>query len=331
MSLAERLDRLQRRHPAAGLPIAVLYKFIDDSGGYLASLIAYYGFLSLFPALLLFSTILGFLLRDDPQLQEQLLTSALSQFPVIGPQLGEPRRLGGGSIGLVVGILGALYGGLGVAQAIQYAMNTAWMVPRNRRPNPIKARARSLLLLTTMGLTVVGTSVLSALGSSGAAYGATFGAGWPVLLTAGAVLINGCVFLLGFRVATVRRLTFRQIAPGALIAALVWQLLQSFGGVYVGHVIKNASATNGVFALVLGLLAFLNVAALAVVLCTEINVVRVDHLYPRALLTPFTDDVELTGADKRTYAGAAQAQRAKESEEVDVRFQDERRPRRPDH
>lgn len=306
MSLAERLDRLQRRHPAAGLPIAVLYKFIDDSGGYLASLIAYYGFLSLFPALLLFSTILGFLLRDDPQLQEQLLTSALSQFPVIGPQLGEPRRLGGGSIGLVVGILGALYGGLGVAQAIQYAMNTAWMVPRNRRPNPIKARARSLLLLTTMGLTVVGTSVLSALGSSGAAYGATFGAGWPVLLTAGAVLINGCVFLLGFRVATVRRLTFRQIAPGALIAALVWQLLQSFGGVYVGHVIKNASATNGVFALVLGLLAFLNVAALAVVLCTEINVVRVDHLYPRALLTPFTDDVELTGADKRTYAGAAQ-------------------------
>src|SRR5436853_494642 len=82
-----------------------------------------------------------------------------------------PDHLGGGVTGLVIGILGALYGGLGIAQAVQYAMNTAWAVPRHRRPNPFAARGRSLLLLATGGLAVLGTGVLSALGSSASAYG----------------------------------------------------------------------------------------------------------------------------------------------------------------
>ena len=75
-----------------------------------------------------------------------------------------------------------------------------------------------------------------------------------------------------------------------------------------------------IFALVLGLLAFLYVTAMAVVLCAEINVVRVEHLHPRALLTPFTDDVELTGGDKRAYTSQATAQRSKGFETVDVSF-----------
>ena len=59
---------------------------------------------------------------------------------MIGQELGQPKHLSGGTIGLVVGILGALYGGLGVAQAFQYATNTMWGIPRNNRPNPLKAR-----------------------------------------------------------------------------------------------------------------------------------------------------------------------------------------------
>lgn len=322
MSMSERLDRLQRRRPAAGFPIAVLYKLFDDSGTYLAALITYYAFVSLFPGLLLLCTILGFVLRGDQQLQQQLIHSALGQFPVIGPQLGQPKHLGGGIGGLVIGVLGALYGGLGVAQALQYAMNTAWMVPRNRRPNPIKARGRSVLILATMGVALLGTTVLSSLGSSAAAYGADLGIGLHVVLTMASVVVNAGVFILGFRFATGRDLTVRQVAPGAAAAAAAWQLLQSFGGAYVGHVVKSASATNGVFALVLGLLGFLYLAALAVVICTEINVVRVEHLWPRALLTPFTDDVDLTGGDKRTYTQAAEVQQTKGFETVDVAFRD---------
>ena len=140
------LDRLQRRSRSAGFLIAVIYKYVDDQGSYLAALITYYAFVSLFPALLLLTTVLGVVLVGHPELQEQILQSAVAQFPVIGEQLGQPQGLSGGTFGVVVGIAGALYGGLGVGQAVQNAMDTLWAVPRNDRPDPIRARIRSFAL-----------------------------------------------------------------------------------------------------------------------------------------------------------------------------------------
>jgi membrane protein len=317
VSVAEKLDRLQRRHRAAGFPIAVVYKYVDDTGPYLAALITYYAFVSLFPLLLLMSTILSHVLVGNPELQQRLIDSTLSQFPVVGEQLGEPRGLSGGVLGVVIGVLGALYGGLGVAQAVQHAMNTAWSVPRNNRPNPFLARGRSLLLLGTAGLAVVGTTALSTLGAGNAG---SLGVALRALALVGSVGVNAVVFVFAFRLATARHLTIRQVLPGALTAAVLWQLLQTFGVGYVGHVVSNASATNGVFALVLGLLAFLYLASVIGVLCIEINVVRVLHLYPRALLTPFTDDVDLTPGDRRSYTDQAKAQRSKGFETVHVTF-----------
>lgn len=317
MAIQERLDRFQRRHTAAGLPIAVLYKYFDDVGGYLAAVIAYYAFVSLFPLLLLLSTVMGFVLSGNPGLQHDVLHSALSEFPVVGTQLQHPSRVGGGAVGLVVGLLGATYGGLGVAQAFQYAMNTAWAVPRNDRPNPIKGRLRSLLLVATAGLVLIGTTLLSTFGSSGAG---SLGIALRVLVLIGSVGLNAVAFVLAFRLATPRDLTVRDVAPGAVTAALVWQLLQAFGVVYVSHVVRHASETNGVFAVVLGLLAFLYLTAVAVVMCVEINVVRVNELHPRALMTPFTDHVDLTTGDRQAYSEQAEAQRMKKFQDIDVSF-----------
>jgi inner membrane protein YhjD len=323
VALVDRLDRLQRRHPVAGFPIAVVYKYVDDSGPYLAALITYYAFVSLFPLLLLLSTILGHVLAGNPELQQRLIHSAVSQFPIVGGQLARPKELSGGTTAVVVGVLGSLYGGLGVAQALQYAMNSAWSVPVNNRPNPFLARGRSLLLLGTAGLAVIGTTALSALGAADVG---SFGALVRVLVLVASVVVNGVVFVCAFRLATPRRLSVRQVAAGALGAAVLWQLLQTFGVTYVSHVVRSASPVNGVFALVLGLLAFLYLAAVAVVLCVEINVVRVDRLYPRALLTPFTDDVVLTPGDRRSYTALAKAQRSKGFQTVDVTFDPPDRP-----
>ena len=320
MSVTTRLDGFQRRNPGAGYPIAVLYKYVDDSGGHLAALITYYGFVSLFPLLLLASTVLGIVLSGDPQAQHAVLGSALSQFPVIGQQLQQPTRLGGGTAGLLIGGLGALYGGLGIALAVQSTMNTIWAVPRNNRPNPIKARGKAVLLLGTAGLAVLGTTVLSVLGGGAGA----LGAGLRVLAVISSVALNAAAFILVFRLATARQLSVRDVAPGALAAAAIWQLLQSFGATYVKHTVKHASATNGVFALVLGLIGFLYLASAALVLCAEANVVRVQKLYPRALLTPLTDNVELTAGDKRAYTNQAKAQRSKGFEQIDVTFDNDK-------
>ncbi|MCV7420568.1 YihY/virulence factor BrkB family protein [Mycobacterium yunnanensis] len=316
MGITARLDRLQRRHRGVGFSLAVVYKYLDDQGGYLAALITYYAFVSLFPLLLLLSTVLSWVLVGHPAVQQQVMTSALSQFPVIGSQLGEPKHLGGGVTGVVVGVAGALYGGLGVGQALQNAMNTVWAVPRDQRPDPFTARARSLLLLVTVGGALAATTVLAGITAGSGAFGAVTKA----CVMAVSVAVNAGAFIMAFRISTDRDLAVGQVAPGAVTAAVGWQLVQSFGATYVGHVVKSASATNGVFALVLGMLAFLYATATMVVLCAEINVVRVDRLHPRALLTPFVDDVNLTAADRQIYTDQATAQRSKPFQHVEVTF-----------
>lgn len=328
VSLIERMDRFQRTHRRVAFPLAVTYKFFDDQGSYLAALIAYYGFLSIFPLLLLLTSILGFVLRGDPHLQHQILHSALGQFPVIGPDLAT-GRLGGSTIGVLVGILGSVYGGLGVAQAGQNAMNVAWAVPRNSRPNPLKARGRSLLLLGTVGLGVVGTTIVAAVGTTAKAFGASLGGGTQGVVLVASVLLNITVFLVAFSIATAADVAWRTLLPGAVIAGIGWQLLQTVGTGYVRHVQSTSAVTRGVgagsttndtFALVLGLIGFLYLGAVLTVIAVEINVVLVKHLYPRSLLTPFTDAVVLTQGDRRAYTEAAKAQRNKGFETILVRF-----------
>jgi len=236
----------------AGYPIAVLYKFFDDSGAHLAALITYYGFLSLFPLLLLASTVLSVVLRGDPHAQQAVLHSALRQFPVVGNQLAKPEHLSGGLLGTVIGLLGALYGGLGVALAGQSAMNTIWAVPKNHRPNPIKARGRAVALLASVGVAVLLTTGLSAVGGGAG----PFGTGLRIVTLIAAFAVNLAAFVVGFRLATSRALSVGDVLPGAIAAALAWQLLQLGGKSFVTDTIRHASATNSLFALVLGLIGF---------------------------------------------------------------------------
>jgi len=317
-----RLDAFQRRHPGLGFPIAVVYKYADDQGNYLAALMTYYAFIGTFPLLLISSSVLGFVLQNDPTLQEQVLSSALSNFPVIGDQLGRPEGLEGSTGAIVVGLSLSLYGGINVALAAQNAMNVAWAIPRNGRPNPLAARGRALLLLVTGGVGVLLVTGISVAATNAEALGIQIGwLNW--LVTPASMVVTALVFVFIFRFATPRELTTRDVLPGAVAVGILWHLLQLGGSVFVGSVIANSSATNGVFALVLGLVAWLFVVAATTVMCVEINVVRTASLYPRALLTPFTDEVDLTEADRRAYTAYAAAQRTKGFAHVQVQFDDD--------
>lgn len=315
-----KVDRFQRRHPAVGYPLAVVYKFFDDQGSYLASIITYYTFIAIFPLMLIASSILGFILQGNPKLQDEILNSALSQFPIVGGQLGRPEGLQGSASAVVVGALAALYGVLGLGQASQNAMNTMWAVPRNSRPNPLLSRLRSLVLLALSGIALLLVAILTSLGTHVEALGSEVGTGLRWALNIGAVLLNAAVLTVLFKLATARRFTLWSAAPGALTVALMWQGLQFLGAVYVSRVVAHASAMNGVFALVLGLIGLIYIAVVMAILGVEINVVRAKRLYPRALLTPFTDNVELTPADRRVYVEYAKAQRHKGFERVRVTF-----------
>lgn len=316
-----RVDRTQRRHTALGYPLAVVYKFFDDQGNYLAATITYYAFIAIFPLLLLASSIFGFVLQGNPELQQQALNSALGQFPIIGEQLGRPEGLTGSAGAVVIGSLAALYGCLGLGQAIQNVMATAWAVPRNSRPNPFLLRFKSLALLLFAGLGVLGLSVFGAVGSNAEVFGAELDATIRWVILGATVLIVGLVLTFLFRLASARSLPLRRVAPGAFFVAALWQVLQHLGTVYATSVLTGTSSMNGVFGLVLGLIGLIYLAAVIAVLGVEVNVVLARRLWPRALLTPFTDSVDLTDADRRAYAMYAQMQRHKGFETVTVRFE----------
>ncbi len=317
------LDAYQRRHRRLGFPIAVVYKFGDDQGSYLTALITYYGFLSLFPLLLLLTTVLGFVLQDDPALQARLVDSTLAELPIIGAQLRENvGALTGSGVAFAIGVVGTIYGCLGVAGALQNAFSRVWAIPRNERPNPIKSRLRSLLLLLVLGAGVLVTTAVSALTTGNGAFGATVSAALQFAAIPLATLVNVGLFLLAFRVLTVSEVPTRHLWIGAAVAGVGWQIVQLIGTYYVTRVLKGASEAYGVFGLVLGLIAWIYVLALIIVLAAEINVVTQRKLWPRALLTPFTDHVQLTGADERVYTAYAESERHKGFQHVDVEFDD---------
>jgi membrane protein len=327
MGMVSRVDAYQRRHRWAGLSLAVLYKFADDQGTYLAAQITYYGFVALFPLLLLLSTFLGYALHGNQHLQRQVLDSALAQFPVIGGQITANIRSFHGSVaGLVIGMLGCVYGGLGIVQAVQSTLNKVWGVPRDSRHNPLRARLRSLLLLAIGGASVIVTTVLSALGSAANAYGASLGGSVRAVAIAAAVTLNVVLFTVAFRVLTARPVTVREIRAGAVAAAVTWQVLQWAGTLLLGQKIKGATATYGLFAIVLGLLAWIYLGAVTVVLCAEFNAVRAGRLWPRGLLAPFSGRAELTPADERAYIAYAKTERHKPFETIDVSFGEPTQP-----
>ncbi|GAA5152776.1 YihY/virulence factor BrkB family protein [Amycolatopsis dongchuanensis] len=316
---AQRWDEAQQRRAWLAVPVAVLCKFIDDQGYYLAALLAYYGFLSLFPLLLLLATVLGFALQDDPGLQQQVLHSALADFPVIGQQIaGNVHSLNGHVAGVVIGAVGAVIGGLSVAGAGQAVLNKVWAVPRVRRPGIGGYYARSLLLVVTLGLGVLLTTVLTAVVGV---------LGWGVLVRVGgtvaAVAVNVLLFLLGYRVLTGRPVPVRELWPGVLFAAAVWQGLQEAGTYLVEHELRGASATYGLFGIVLGLLTWLYLGGLVFVLGAEINAVRALRLWPRSVLTLFVADPDLTGADEKAYTAYAGTEQHVEREDIKVHFPEE--------
>jgi membrane protein len=204
---------------------------------------------------------------------------------------------------------------------VQNALNHVWGVPINKRPDPLRARLRSLLMVVLLGLGVLVTTVLSALAAGAGAVGEELGVGLRLLAIVVSVAAMCGLFVLGFRALTVRDVSAREVLPGALLSAVAWQILQSMGAFFVSHGLMGSTQVYGLFGIVLGLLAWIYVEALIIVLAAELNAVLGRRLYPRSLLTPFVEDVELTRADRRSYTSYASTQRFKEQQTINVQFE----------
>ncbi|MBS1886678.1 MAG: YihY/virulence factor BrkB family protein [Actinobacteria bacterium] len=275
-----RLDELQQRVPALAFPVGVVKKFSEDEGGSMTSLIAYRAFFSLFPLLLLMTTILGYVLAGNEALREEVVNSTLAQFPIIGTEL-KGGELHGSGIALAVGIVGSLVAGLGVVLETEQVFYRCWDVPKSAERGFLGARLRAVGLLLVLGGLAIVSTVVSGLAAGGADL---LGAGGEVAGLSIATVLNLCVFGAVFRLLTAAEIETRALLPGIAIATVGWEILQLAGGWFIAHEVKNASAIYGTFALVIGLLAWIHLGATFVVIGAEANVVRARRLWPRPLL-----------------------------------------------
>jgi len=312
MSLTNRLRALDHRQQSGrrlSFVAAVIKKFGDDQGTQLAALIAYYGFVSLFPLLLVFVSVLGFVLQGEPAEQQRLLNGALGQFPIISNPL---KTLKGSTTGLGIGLAGSLLAGLGITGATQTAFNRIWSVPFKDRPNFIFGRLRGLGMLAILGtLSVVSTVAAGFVGAT------SHSAPAVVVGVLVAFVLNLALFLIAFKLLTAVEVTMPELMPGVLTAAVGWQLLQHVGGYYIDHVLKRTGPLYGVFALVLGLLAWLFLGAQIVVLAAEVNVVKARRLWPRSFFSS-----PLLDADRRAMISSAEVEERIDEENVEVTFED---------
>jgi YihY family inner membrane protein len=302
-----------------GFPYAVIKRFGDSGAGSLAASLAYYGFFSLFPLLMVFTSLAGIILRDRPDLQDQLLDSALAQFPVIGTQIrSNVGQIDGSGLTLAIGIILALWAGLGAVRAAQVAMDTVWDVPRKHRRGTPASIAMALLMLAVLGIFVLGGAVLA-----GLATGAS-GVLGTVLALAGSAVLNVVLFAVAYRVLTVADLTWRQVLPGACVAGIGWTVLLSLGGWIVADRVSSSSDVYGTFALVIGLLAWIYLGAQLTLYGAEVNAVQQHGLWPRSI------HGEMTEADRRALRRSAEQEERKEEEIVDVTFGDDGDPQTSD-
>ena len=262
------LDRLRRRNRRLDFLLAIRQKYADDRAGYLAAAITYYAFFSLFPLLLVFVSVLGFVLHGHETLRQDLVRSALARFPVVGQDL-KVQSLQGSAFGLAFGIAGAGWGAFRVFLATEHAMNQLWGIPRARRPGFVQARLRALVLVFALGVGVVLSAALGGMSAVGAGYAL----GWKLGAGALTIALDFGLFWVAFKLLTAEEIAWRSLRGGALAAALASTGLQLLGGYYVGHVLEGASGTYGTFALVIGLLSWIYLAVHVTLLAAEGNVV----------------------------------------------------------
>lgn len=315
---ARRIDGVQQRHRGISILFGVMKKFGDDNAGTLVGSLAATAFGSIFPLLLLVVTVLGLVLNSHSGLRADVLHSTLRQFPIIGTDLGNNIKAlhRDSAVGLTVGIVGLIWGSLGLAQNGIFTMEQIWNLPGVDRPNYLKRLYRSVTFLVVLGVGLMVSTFLAA--AVPTARGAL---GWAIAGAVASAVVNFGEYLFAFRVLTPARVSVRQLVPGAAVAGVAWTVLQAIGGFVIGRYLKNDNALYGLFGIVLGLFAWVYLMTEVTVYAAELNVVLARHLWPRSMVqTPLTD------ADRRSLAAQADQNRRRPEQHIDVSFDDEALP-----
>lgn len=306
------VDSFQQQHSFLAFPYAVIKKYGDDQGGYQSALLTYFGFLSLFPLLMVITTGLElFLGSSNSSLQAHVMNSLTSYFPLLGHQLtAHIHSLHKTGLALIVGLIFTFYGARGVAGVFLYGVNNFWQVPLAERSGFPKSLIKSIVIIVIGGLGLI-------LASLSAGYALMFGT--SLIFKIISLLINVTIlfglFILLMKISLVKPVTFKEIKAGAAASAIGLVILQSAGSFLLAHELKGLNSLYSSFALTLGLLFWIYLQAQVIYYAVEISVVDANHLWPRAI-----DASRPTEVDKKVYALKAIETKKIKNEKIITKF-----------
>jgi membrane protein len=250
--------------------------FFDDQVTHHAAALTYYALMSMFPVLLLAVSMLG-LLGEFPETYNAIIdylrdvVPATTLAPIDEALRAALESKGSALLGLVLGVLAALYGGIGYLEAARRALNVVFESRHGRSFIRRKLTdAASLIVLMTLVLATVilmfagGGVVEDLLGSDAATVWRI--ARWPAAV-ATALLVFAFLY---FVTPDVEQRAFRWVTPGAVAGVAVW-LLASFGFSEFLHHFSSINVTYGSFAAAIILLIWLWLTNVALLFGAEVN------------------------------------------------------------
>ncbi|MEO8266550.1 MAG: YhjD/YihY/BrkB family envelope integrity protein [Ilumatobacteraceae bacterium] len=273
-----RVRMLRAKSRPADVAVQTIEGFRKHRSGRNAALISHFGFISVFPLLLVFTTVLGFVLQNNAKLLTDIKDSALAQLPFVGGQIAtDPSKLEGNALVLILGVVISLWGGMKAFIAVHGALDDIAEIPLDDRANLFITRLHALLGILYVGGAQIGAAILASIATI-----TNIAVVGTVLLLAGAVAINAGVLALSYRWLRTTRPTWHSIAPGAIVGGVLFAALQAFGVAIVGRAIAKASPVYGKdFASVIGLLTWLSLHAMISLGGAELNAALIADGPPR--------------------------------------------------
>jgi membrane protein len=292
--LVGKINTFQQRHKVTAFVYAVIKKYGDDEASNQGALITYYGFLSIFPLLLVATSLIELLSNNHDALRTRFVDSFNVYFPVIGQQLQSsihsPAKSG---LALIIGFVIALLGARGGAAALQHALNNIWQIPRKHRAGFPRSLLTNFRIIFIGGGGLLGAAALSS-------YATTLGhsALFKIVQSLISMVILFGVFVYVYTVGTdARDMTYKDFIYAAALSAIGLQILQLLGGYYITHELGSLRSLYSTFAVVLGLLAWIYLQAQIIVYSIEAASVKSLKLWPRSM-----EEDKLTAQDERAYA-----------------------------
>jgi len=291
--ILRKLDDIQRHRRPLAFMYAVIKKYGEDTIGYQAALLTYYAFLSLFPLLLVLTTLTQLIANTYPHLQASIIHGTTSYFPILGSQLSaHVHSLHRSGVALIVGLLFTFYGARGVADVFRHGVNRIWQVPKSEQDSFPQSAFKSFVIIVVGGLGFTVASV-----SAGLAAAAGHGLVFRLLSILLNVFILFWLFVFLLRISLPKKIAFGGLRTAAITAVTGLVVLQLLGGYLLARELKNLDALYSYFALALGLLFWIYLQAQIIYYSVVIAVVKTARLWPRSL-----SGRQPTKADKQILA-----------------------------